>query len=164
MTTRQYVTLTTLGCGLLLFAPQASAQFPDGSWFRSCPKNRAISGTVLTATCITMSGGELTTSLDISNCTSPVYVNNDDGYLVCEGGAPKGSYRLSCQPATMNNGTLTASCSDGAGHYTTSSLEYWHCWTPPNNILGRLSCDMGIGYSPEASYRATCVRTERSAA
>jgi len=64
--------------------PPASAPVP-GSWYQSC-SNASLYQNVLTASCKSTTGLDVTSSLNLTTCNQPASAANINGMLVCQGG------------------------------------------------------------------------------
>ena len=133
---------------------------PGGSYQQSCRRAHIDDG-VLTATCTNDNGNWVGSSLQVSRCRPWTDIGNINGQLRCVGGAgsqnyqgnyqprgmwglslPSGSYQQSCRRARLDDGVLTATCTNDNGNWVRSSLQVSRCrpWTDVGNINGRLRC------------------------
>jgi hypothetical protein len=71
--------------GRLFCASGARIPPIGGNWIRSCIRE-SMSGTTLTAMCLTPAGGWVVTSLDVGACNAPATAGNEGGVLACESG------------------------------------------------------------------------------
>lgn len=70
----------------------------EGSWYLSCTK-ASLYQNVLSASCKTTTGLEVSTSLDVTTCNQPPTAANINGKLVCENGVASASASPSPPPA-----------------------------------------------------------------
>ena len=103
---------------------------------------------MLTATCQTVNGNWLRTSLSVRDCTG-LHAGNSNGHLVCESqsdasyGRWEGSFRSSCRDAsTDSSGMLTATCQTMNGNWQRTSLSVRDAPAyRAGNSNGRLVCE-----------------------
>lgn len=113
---------------------------PTGSYQATCSDVRMEHG-VLTATCLTMNQQPRRSSLaSVASCVDDIA--NIDGQLTCNRRRiPAGSYRQTCTGATMNGGTLSASCRTIDGRWVDTWLgAIRECTGDIANLDGTLSC------------------------
>jgi hypothetical protein len=171
------IALTTLAIAALVFfgyAKPAQAQWnastwPTGSWQASC-RNANVSGRRFSAQCTATNGRWVFSSIDLNQCPSR-QVGNSNGQLFCEGGRPGfggnlpgGSWRQSCQNASMIGNVVHASCNTGRGLMRTSfAMQNCPGWALGNSN-GRLFCESGgsgpgwaqPGHFPGGSWVQSC--------
>lgn len=145
-------------------APASAANIPPGSYRESCT-NVSSNGSQLYATCPDVNGNMHSASLNYARCPGSQVANND-GVLVCGMGGynisrtlPGGSWRASCKNATKTNGTLFATCDNGSGGWTNSSVNLNACPTRlVGNDRGDLFCegDANGAYLPPGGWRSSC--------
>jgi len=150
---------------VLLSAP-ANAANPPGSYQASCINIR-VDGSYLSASCQDISGHYHASGINTRSCAAGAVANNN-GQLVCGRGGqgigmgmPRGSWRASCNNASMNKLMLSASCDNGSGGWNRSSLNVGTCRSQlVGNARGNLYCEGGNGiiggYLPPGSWRTTC--------
>ncbi len=132
------------------FSKPAQAQWqsgwPAGSWQFSC-RNARLTGPNFFAQCTANNGAWVGSSINLNQCPSR-QVGNSNGRLFCEGGRPGfgtnlpgGSWRQSCQNASMSGNVVRAACSTGRG-FAQTSFNMRNCpgWALGNSN-GRLFCE-----------------------
>jgi hypothetical protein len=145
---------TGLNSGLVC-GPQP---LPAGSYRtdNSC-KDCTMSNNTLSCSCKNGDGKYLSTSLDTSLCRQPPDVSNTFGVLTCLSRTlPPGSYTDTCNDCTMSNSTLSCSCKNEDGKYSSTSLDTSLCIQPADvsNQHGVLTCISPR--MPAGSYIDTC--------
>ena len=145
-------------------APASAAQIPPGSYRQSCT-NITSNGSLISATCPDVNGNMHSASLNYARCPGSQVANNN-GVLVCGAGGynigrtlPGGSWRASCKNASKTNTTLFATCDNGYGGWTNSSLNLAGCPTRlVGNNHGSLFCsgDANGAYLPPGAWRNSC--------
>lgn len=140
---------------------------PAGSYQQSC-NNVRVRGSLLTASCTNNAGQRVRSQLTYTMCNG-ADIGNVNGQLSCvrnsagyygrgrggrgygrggrfnqnySGALPVGSYSQSCQSASMNGSTLTASCRNNSGGWNTSYLDISRCNRNDDigNVNGQLRC------------------------
>jgi len=157
-----FAAAATLWLGLQ--APASATQIPPGSYRESCTNISSNFG-VVNATCPDVSGTMHQASLNYNRCPGSQVANNN-GTLVCGSGGynigrtlPGGSWRASCKDASKTNGMLFATCDNGHGGWTNSSLNLNACPTRlVGNNFGSLFCagDANGAYLPPGQWRSSC--------
>lgn len=157
-----FAAAATLWLGLQ--APASAAQIPPGSYRQSCT-NITSNGGMLYASCPDVNGNVHSASLNYARCPGSQVANNN-GVLVCGAGGynigrtlPGGSWRASCKDASKTNSTLFATCDNGHGGWTNSSLNLNACPTRlVGNNFGSLFCagDANGAYLPPGQWRNSC--------
>lgn len=131
------------------------APAPGGSYRQSCRDIAFDSGT-LRASCQNRAGGWVPTSLtEAFQCHGDI--SNFDGQLRCNRGVetPRGSYQQTCRDMWAEGTTLHASCSNGSGGWTPSTLTTFpSCVGDIFNFAGTLACNRTA--LPDGSFRQSC--------
>lgn len=148
------IALAAIGTALSLQAPARASYIPPGSYSQSCDSIAVVNGN-LNAKCQDTSGNWHLAQVNIASCPSGSFANND-GTLVCGRGGfgigrslPFGSWRASCNNATLAGGILTASCDNSNGSWRTTSLAMASCPSRNiNNVQGTLVCSGGSAWRP----------------
>jgi len=138
-------------------APSGLFAGPSGSYQQSCT-NIHVSGDQLSARCTSPQGARIRSSIALGGCRGGD-IANSNGRLVCNAGygngyqhrsgdsmgfggaAPGGSYQQSCRSVHAQGSMLTATCPDGNGNLSTSSIDPRQCrGIDIENRNGRLTC------------------------
>jgi len=148
---RLYIILFAAAVGgiLSMRAPASAAYIPPGSYSQSCDSIAVVRGN-LNAKCQDTSGNWHLAQINIASCPSGNFANND-GELQCGRGGfgigrglPFGSWRATCNNATLSNGILTASCDNSSGTFSNTSLSLANCPSRNiSNVQGTLVCAQG---------------------
>jgi hypothetical protein len=131
--------------GNLVCEGGGGGNLPSGSWRQSC-RNGNMYYSTLNAQCQRVNGSWRDSSIDTRSCGNRG-VGNNDGNLVCEGGAgggnlPGGSWRQSCRNGSMNYNTLSAQCQRVNGSWRNSSINTRSCGNRGvGNNDGNLVCE-----------------------
>jgi hypothetical protein len=148
------VALAAIGAAISFQAPVQASYVPPGSYSQSCEAIAVVRG-YLNAKCQDTSGNWHLAQAYIASCPGGSFANND-GTLVCGRGGfgigralPFGSWRASCNNATLAGGILTASCDNSNGSWRTSSLAMANCPSRNvSNVQGSLVCAGGAAWRP----------------
>ncbi|MEW5729937.1 MAG: CVNH domain-containing protein [Pseudomonadota bacterium] len=111
--------MAVLAAAVLYSLPALAANPPAGSYQKTC-SNIGFDGTTLTASCRTMGGQMVQTSLQFpQSCIGDV--GNINGILACTG--PSGSYALTCKGMAVSGTTLAGQCQKRDGSWIPASLS-----------------------------------------
>eukprot|EP00930_Biecheleria_cincta_P005737 TRINITY_DN10667_c0_g1_i1.p1 TRINITY_DN10667_c0_g1~~TRINITY_DN10667_c0_g1_i1.p1 ORF type:complete len:650 (+),score=80.68 TRINITY_DN10667_c0_g1_i1:243-1952(+) len=148
-----------------------SADVPTGPYLGSCQGCHLIeNGRVVSCSlCRSASGRQLVAQHEVSGCQSPGSLDNQDGLLVCVGGAqggsvgtPDGPYKSSCSDCSIVGDSMLACkhCRDKDGRQHTTSYDASRCVAPASlhNENGMLTCQ-GVPNGPdlpEGGYLGSC--------
>jgi hypothetical protein len=160
MRTSALVLAVAIALGIAMRAPASANYVPPGSYSESCTSIQ-VNGDVLTASCQDINGAWHATQAYISSCRYGSFANND-GALACGNGGyrfvgrlPYGSWRATCNDASMTDGILQANCEADNGSWRQTTLNMADCVRPvASNANGNLEC-MGLaqagGWIPNGS-------------
>ncbi|WP_211466695.1 CVNH domain-containing protein [Collimonas silvisoli] len=122
---------------------------PPGSYRDSC-RDIVVRRGVLEATCGSINGDGVRSSISLSSCRSGNFANIN-GNLQCVGGGdygrsnrdlPPGSYLQSCSDIGIRGGVLEATCGGSDNRRIRSSISLRSCRSGSfSNINGYLQCD-----------------------
>lgn len=146
MRTSALILAAAIALGIAMRAPASANYVPPGSYSDTCTSIQVI-GNVVTASCQDVNGNWHTTQAYLSSCRGGAFANND-GTLVCGNGGyrfvgrlPYGSWRSSCNDASINDGILQATCEADNGQWRQTTLNMADCPARTvNNANGYLGC------------------------
>ena len=158
--------ISTLAGGTASAQIYGYGNVPAGSYQQSCTNIRVRGNGLLMANCTNNNGQRVRSQLAYRSCRGSD-IGNINGQLSCvrsgnyygrgqgryggnrggryngnNGALPAGSYRQSCNNASMNGSTLSANCSTTSGAYMTSYLDVSQCRSSDDigNVNGQLRC------------------------